>query len=417
MKALDMYYFEHLLQLVFLATFVVLAHTYDDSNSTNITLSSTDNVSVSIFTYSTYVTTNTASMQNNSVFSISSQPKISTVNSFFITNTTRLRTGDSPLNTVTNSNQGTCCDDQSCSDNSECPCCNDGSCQDMTQCHCCMSNNCPDMTICQSTCCIDQDCFNMTQCTAECCSDLSCSDNSLCYPCCNDQSCTDLSVCVAPIPTYTCDPALQKNLAPIKFVIFQASEGDSLSLGDTAFLMARFPDGVCNMPDPGMLGDQCLPKIEVALRITANGKTQNGLVLDAARDLSTLQNDYNVQFSDQPEFLDQITSGFSYPWVFVLQVDAGVATPDLDVNWMQIPKACNRNITFNNTKLNFRAHELIPNVSIDTLPPNVAAVYSTAKAGNYTAGAFIDIVVKFSKDVDLSQLPDIYSQVCFVFAV
>ena len=258
-----------------------------------------------------------------------------------------------------------CCDDFSCSDNSICPCCG------------------------------TQTCWDMTYCT----------------PCCIDQSCTDISVCISPIAAVYCDPSLQKNLAPTKFVIFQASEGDSLSLGDTAFLMARFPDGVCNMLDPGTLGDQCVPKIQVALRITADGRTQNGKILEAARDLNKLQSDYNVQFSDQPEFLDQLTNGFSYPWVFVLQVEAGISTTDLDVNWMDIPKACNRNVTFNNTRLNFPNHELIPNVSIDTLPPQVVSVFSTAKGGNYTAGSFLDIVIKFSKDVDFSPLPDIYSQV------
>ncbi len=50
-------------------------------------------------------------------------------------------------------------------------------------------------------------------------------------------------------------------------------------------------------------------------------------------------------------------------------------------------------------------------VTIDTLPPEITGVYSTAKGGNYTAGDYIDIVVKFSKDVSFSPLPDIYSQV------
>eukprot|EP00291_Cryptomonas_curvata_P009097 CAMPEP_0172190890 /NCGR_PEP_ID=MMETSP1050-20130122/23372_1 /TAXON_ID=233186 /ORGANISM="Cryptomonas curvata, Strain CCAP979/52" /LENGTH=835 /DNA_ID=CAMNT_0012865829 /DNA_START=620 /DNA_END=3127 /DNA_ORIENTATION=- len=175
--------------------------------------------------------------------------------------------------------------------------------------------------------------------------------------------------------------------------------------------MARFPDGVCNLPDPKMLGDQCTPKIEVALRISKDGKPQNGLVLDAARDLRKLETDFNIFFEDQPEFLDQSMNGFAYAWVFPLQVDEGISTTNLDVNWIQIPKSCNQNITFNNSKIMYSTHSLIPNITIDTLPPQIASVYSTAKSGNYTAGSFIDIVVKFSKDVDFSALPDIYSQV------
>jgi hypothetical protein len=135
-----------------------------------------------------------------------------------------------------------------------------------------------------------------------------------------DMSCSDFSVCYAPIPAIVCDPNLQQNIAPLQFVIFQASEGDWLSLGDTAAIMARFPDGVCNLPDPYTLGEQCTPKIEVSLRKSVGGKQQNGLVLDAAGDLRKIESDYNILFEDQPEFLDQLTNGVACAWVFLLQL-------------------------------------------------------------------------------------------------
>jgi hypothetical protein len=308
-----------------------------------------------------------------------------------------------------------CCSDLSCSDNSICPCCSDQSCSDLTKCSSCCPDHCSDTSVCLPPCCSDTSCPDMTQCLPSCCHTQSCVDMTTCYPCCNDMSCSDFSVCYAPIPAIVCDPKLQQNIAPLNFVIFQASDGDWLSLGDTAFIMARFPDGVCNLPDPYTLGDQCTPKIEVALRISVGGKQQNGLVLNAARDLRKIETDYNILFEDQPEFHDQLTNRFAYAWIYLLQVDAGISTTNLDVNWIQIPKSCNRNITFNNSKITYATHSLTPNVTIDTLPPQIASVYSTSKSGNFTAGSFIDIVVKFSKDVDFSPLPDIYSQVLPLF--
>ena len=87
------------------------------------------------------------------------------------------------------------------------------------------------------------------------------------------------------------------------------------------------------------------------------------------------------------------------------------ATANLDVNLIQIPKSCNQNITFNNSNIMYSKHSLIPNITIYTLPPQKAIVYSTAKSGNFTALSFMDILVKFSKDVDFLALPDFYSQV------
>ena len=127
--------------------------------------------------------------------------------------------------------------------------------------------------------------------------------------------------------------------------------------------------------------------------------------------MQSVQDLYNVDFSWQPEFYDQ-DGNFVLPWIFLLQVDAGMVTTSLDVNWIYIPKACNTSaVSFNNSKINYPSNTLTPKVTIDTLPPAVTLVYSTEKAGNYTAGHYINVVVKFSKDVGFSQLPDIYSQV------
>ena len=50
-------------------------------------------------------------------------------------------------------------------------------------------------------------------------------------------------------------------------------------------------------------------------------------------------------------------------------------------------------------------------MTIDTLPPSITSVFTTLRGGNYTAGAYIDVVIAFSKPVTFSELPDVYSDV------
>jgi hypothetical protein len=242
----------------------------------------------------------------------------------------------------------------------------------------------------------------------DCCASMTCSDNSIC-PCCADLSCSDNMGC--PSSSYGgCDASLQKDVAPIQFVLFQASPGDSYSIGDVVAIMARFPDGVCNLPDPATAGPMCTPQIEVSLTIKKDGQTQRNKVVRASSSMQTVQDQYSVDFSWQPEFYDQ-NGYFVKPWIFLLQVEAGMATTRLDVNWIQIPKACQTSsISFNSSRINYPSNILNPKVTIDTLPPAITLVYSTERSGSYTAGHYIDIVVKFSKDVTFSELPNIYSQ-------
>jgi hypothetical protein len=154
----------------------------------------------------------------------------------------------------------------------------------------------------------------------------------------------------------------------------------------------------------------CTPQIEVTLTIKNNGQTQRNKIIRASNSMQMVQDQYNVDFSWQPEFYDQ-NGYFAQPWIFLLQIEAGMATTRLDVNWIQIPKACNTSsISFNSSTVNYPNNILNPKVTIDTLPPSITNVYSTESSGNYTAGHYIDIVVKFSKDVIFSELPNIYSQ-------
>jgi hypothetical protein len=180
--------------------------------------------------------------------------------------------------------------------------------------------------------------------------------------------------------------------------------------------MARFPDGVCNLPDPELPGPGCTPKLNIAIsKLGANGVTTNDITLDGARGLNRIAKKFGLDYSMQEGFYDEILGIPANPWLFYLQVEPGMstqATGGLLVNWIEIPKECDRSpITFNTSRIFYDNDALRPKISIDTFPPDIAKVYTTESDGNFTAGDFIDIIVEFSKPVKFSQQPDIYSQV------
>jgi hypothetical protein len=213
-----------------------------------------------------------------------------------------------------------------------------------------------------------------------------------------------------------CDPALQQNLAPIYFQVFNTLEGETLSISEYVQIMARFPDGVCNLPDPELAGPGCTPKLNIAIsKLGANGVTVNQITLEGARGVAKIAKKFGLDYSMQEGFYDEILGIPANPWLFYLQVEAGMSTQaagGLQVNWIEIPKECSRSpITFNTSRIFYDNDALRPKISIDTYPPEIDKVYTIESDGNYTADDYIDIIVEFSKPVKFSQQPDVYSQV------
>ena len=141
-------------------------------------------------------------------------------------------------------------------------------------------------------------------------------------------------------------------------------------------------------------------------------KGMNFIPMVAESSASEVEAKYKVRFSDQPE-LRTATGGMAKFWVFVGKIMLGINTPDLKALAISIPPACNspRAIFVNDMHV-FPPNTMIPSgIKFDTIPPIIQSVYTTVSAGNYTAGKMIDIVVKFSKSVTLSELPNKYSQV------
>ena len=196
----------------------------------------------------------------------------------------------------------------------------------------------------------------------DCCYNLTCTDNSGC-PCCQDQTCSDLTLCSPPI-TVACDPSLQKDVAPINFVVFQAAAGDSYSVGDIVPIMARFPDGVC-LIDPATAGPLCTPTINIDLTIKEDGKSSPDFTVQASPSMQSVEDQWNIDFTSQQQFYDE-NGNFVLPWIFLLQVEGGMATTRLDVNWIHIPKECNHTgLTFNTSeRIKFPNGILTPKVII-----------------------------------------------------
>ena len=215
-------------------------------------------------------------------------------------------------------------------------------------------------------------------------------------------------------PSPSCDN-VQSNLVPTGFFIFQASPKDSFSDGEVAIILAKFPDSSCGVPQPGDIGDglSCNPSIDLGISLKSGGKNVSSIRVQASPSAARVESDYGVSFSVQPELYTAQDGIYLTPWVFILRVGPGMNTAKLDVNSIYIPVSCNSPlIKFNNTNYTLPSDSLSPkDVSIDTRPPSIVSVYTSEKAGNYTAGHTFEIVMKFSKDVLLSELPGQYSQV------
>jgi hypothetical protein len=180
-------------------------------------------------------------------------------------------------------------------------------------------------------------------------------------------------------------------------------------LGETGLILVRFPDGVCTIPDPGDIPDHaCVPLLY--LNIAAGG--MDYVFLEAASRASDVELEYKVKFADQPELKTSSGSMAQY-WVFVGKVSLGLNTPDLKALAMLIPAGCNTpQVSFFNNVSFFPSDALIPSgIKFDTVPPMIQSVYTTGNSGNFTAGHIIDVIIKFSKNVQFSDLPDKYSQV------
>ncbi len=215
-----------------------------------------------------------------------------------------------------------------------------------------------------------------------------------------------------------CAVSSQKNISPISFSVFEAGPGETFSIGEVVQIMARFPDGVCNLPDPADLGPKCLPKLNLAIVVRSESKrVESNLTLQAARGLSDIVAAYGLDYTTQPGFYDEKLEAFATPWLFYLEVGPGMSTRSgpagsLDLNWIEIPKECNHSvITFNTSRIFFESGEsLQPQITIDTTAPEIVSLFTTEADGNYTNGKYIDIVVEFSGKVKFSQQPDIFSQ-------
>jgi hypothetical protein len=193
-------------------------------------------------------------------------------------------------------------------------------------------------------------------------------------------------------------------------------EGETKSISEFVQIMARFPDGVCSLPDPELSGPGCTPKLNVVLtKLGANGATVSDITLEGAKGVARIAKKFGLDYSMQEGFYDDLLGIPSTPWLFYLQVEAGMSTQasgGLLVNWIEIPKECNRApITFNTSRIAYDSEALRPRIMINTFPPEIEKIYTTEGDGNFTAGDNIDIILQFSGPVKFSQQPDIYSQV------
>ncbi len=220
----------------------------------------------------------------------------------------------------------------------------------------------------------------------------------------------------ADVTVSQCDPSLQQDLAPMYFQVFMGLEGETKSISEFVQIMARFPDGVCNLPDPELSGPGCTPKLNIVLsKLGANDAITSDVTLQGARGVARIAKKFGLDYSMQEGFYDEILGIPSIPWLFYLQVEAGMSTQSsggLQINWLEIPKECNRSpITFNTSKIYYESDALIPNILINTFPAEIEKIFTTEGDGNFTAGDSIDITVQFSGPVKFSQQPDVYSQV------
>ena len=181
-------------------------------------------------------------------------------------------------------------------------------------------------------------------------------------------------------------------IAPAYFVIFQAQVGSVLALGDKMFILAVFPETIIgapmSQPDPGSLGN-CQPVVELTIENvdSQTGQLSEAFIVRASPFVSQVEDSYRVRFKDQANLYTS-TGVYNKPWVFTLDIAAGMKSASVIVGSMTIPSGCNSNTsTFINSEFDYPPTATVPNgVLIDTVLPAVVSYSSTSPAGNYTSG-------------------------------
>ena len=181
-------------------------------------------------------------------------------------------------------------------------------------------------------------------------------------------------------------------IAPLYFVIFQAQVGSVLALGDKMFILAVFPETISgapmSQPDPGSLGD-CKPELELTIENIDSqiGSLSETYIVRASPFASQVEDSYRVRFKDQANLYTS-TGIYNKPWVFALDITAGMKSASVIVGSVMIPSGCNSNTsTFINSAYDYPPTATVPNgVLIDTVLPAVVSYSSTSPAGNYTSG-------------------------------
>ena len=201
-------------------------------------------------------------------------------------------------------------------------------------------------------------------------------------------------------------------MAPNYFVISKARAGDVGGLGDKMFILAVFPESSTgapmSQPDPGSLGS-CQPTVALAIKNvnSQTGQLSGTVTVAASPYYSQVETSYRVRFEEQAELYTS-SGAYNKPWVFAINITAGMESTSVYVQSMTVPSGCNYNTTtFFNSAQTFLSSATTPSgVQIDTKPPVVLSYKSSALAGSYTSGARIEIIVRFSRDVVFSELPD-----------
>lgn len=199
-----------------------------------------------------------------------------------------------------------------------------------------------------------------------------------------------------------CNHERNIDLFPQTFMIFQAYDGQTSTVGNALMIVAKFPNYTCNLPSPDEISPFCTPQLTLVLF------TQNGTCFNVTTESNKkLELDFGFSFADDPTL--ETDSGAYNHWTFPLHITRGMSISRLDVRSLYIPEACN---SYRGTFDRFRhiPHgSLTPYIAIDAQPPNIVSVHTAKVPGVYTTGAIINIVVEFSKEMEISSLPNQFS--------
>ena len=199
-----------------------------------------------------------------------------------------------------------------------------------------------------------------------------------------------------------CDYEQNLDLFPNKFFIFQSYEGQTYTVGNVIMLVAKFSNNTCNLPSPEEISPQCTPQLTLGL-FTDNGTCYNV----STESNKKLEFDFGFSFSDDPCL--ETDNGIYNHWTFPLHVTRGMSVSRLEIRSLEIPESCDSyRGSFDRFRL-FPRGSLHPFVKIDAQPPNIVSVHTAKTPGVYTVGSIISLVVEFSKDMAISDLPNQYS--------